>query len=172
MPQPCRLEIGDTAQRHVVPYCPKTPAGWPVYSDDAPNWIFLFVSQRREGRAAEKQKARAGRWPRSINRPPRWGFTICWSDRSGHQLPFRRSNARFPLTPTLSLGERENHFPPLGRAEALPVVERARSSAPLPKGEGWGEREARVREPQRCSRQKYIRLLALDLPATRVTLEP
>src|ERR1700745_595112 len=52
---------------------------------------------------------------------------------------------RFPLTPALSLGERENRFPVVektprpGLLGALPTI------LPLPKGEGRGEGEERVR---------------------------
>src|SRR2546426_2988844 len=56
-----------------------------------------------------------------------------------------RSNAHFPLTPTLSLGERENHFrsfdePPLSQSPNA-----CARALPLPKGEGRGEGEPGMR---------------------------
>ncbi len=56
----------------------------------------------------------------------------------------------FPLTPALSLRERENqgshcdNFNRLGCSNALPMM------LPLPEGEGRGEGEQTVRIPERC----------------------
>src|SRR5439155_16495367 len=56
----------------------------------------------------------------------------------------------FPLTPALSLRERENQRPRcdnskwLGFSNALPII------LPLPEGEGRGEGERSVRIPERC----------------------
>ena len=52
-----------------------------------------------------------------------------------------RSNAHFPLTPTLSLGERENHFPSFDEPGPSQSPNPCATALPLPKGEGWGEGE-------------------------------
>jgi len=46
------------------------------------------------------------------------------------------SDAAFPLTPALSLGERENRRPLLAEAGRVGTFETRASSFPLPKGEG------------------------------------
>src|SRR2546425_12839060 len=56
-----------------------------------------------------------------------------------------RSHTRFPLTPTLSLGERESHFPSFDEPETLQSPDACARALPLPKGEGWGEGEVRIR---------------------------
>jgi hypothetical protein len=53
----------------------------------------------------------------------------------------RQSDAAFPLTPALSLGEREDVRQRVREADTLGTVERLSSVLPLPKGEGWGEGE-------------------------------
>src|SRR6185369_13403506 len=63
---------------------------------------------------------------------------------AAHELLFERadfgnSNVAFPLTPALSLGERENRSPVL-RQSAVPLCsESGIMRLPLPKGEGRGE---------------------------------
>jgi hypothetical protein len=47
----------------------------------------------------------------------------------------------FPLTLTLSLGEREPPPARLGNFDALRFGDRQARTLPLPKGEGWGEGE-------------------------------
>jgi hypothetical protein len=44
-----------------------------------------------------------------------------------------------PLTPTLSLGERENRRQSAGESERLGMDENRAWLLPLPEGEGWGE---------------------------------
>ena len=52
----------------------------------------------------------------------------------------------FPLTPSLSLGERVNHSAPfVGTSWLTDVQPRRQMLLPLPKGEGWGEGEGSVR---------------------------
>jgi hypothetical protein len=47
----------------------------------------------------------------------------------------------FPLTPALSLGEREPRIPSLWTTRRLGWSQTWQVSLPLPKGEGWGEGE-------------------------------
>src|SRR5438445_3189457 len=61
-----------------------------------------------------------------------------------------RSHARFPLTPTLSLGERESHFPSFDEPEPLQSPDACARALPLPKGEGWGGGGVRFR-PGPCT---------------------
>jgi hypothetical protein len=62
----------------------------------------------------------------------------------------RSSATPFPLTPALSLGERENPFPSFGETgrgnlqSAAEIKKSAESLFPLPEGEGQGEGEAGV----------------------------
>jgi len=58
----------------------------------------------------------------------------------------REPNVTFPLTPTLSLGERENRSPILsdpdaGKMQRIPNSQACQTVRPLPRGEGWGEGE-------------------------------
>src|SRR5438034_9606227 len=62
-------------------------------------------------------------------------FLLC-SQRVG------RSEISFPLTPALSLGERENRRPLLGEGDAGGLTKPLEKVHPLPKGEGRGEGEA------------------------------
>ena len=57
-----------------------------------------------------------------------------------------QSDAVFPLTPALSLGERENRRQSVGKAEITERVERCALLLPLPKGEGRGEGEQDARQ--------------------------
>src|SRR5437867_1895436 len=54
-----------------------------------------------------------------------------------------RSRGRFPLTPTLSLREREDNRPRAGTDGASRWVESLAAVPPLPEGEGWDEGERR-----------------------------
>src|SRR5579883_580125 len=55
-------------------------------------------------------------------------------------------DSTFPLTPSLSLGERVNHFAPLvGTSRAMNLKPSRQRPLPLPKGEGWGEGEGSAR---------------------------
>ena len=56
----------------------------------------------------------------------------------------RRKHAPFPLTPTLSLRERENHRQSDGETKVVETFERRRCGLPLLKGEGRDEGEASV----------------------------
>src|ERR1035437_6546774 len=53
----------------------------------------------------------------------------------------------FPLTPALSPRERENSRQSVGESEATGAWARRLVALPLPKGEGWGEGEQRLRSP-------------------------
>src|ERR1019366_381199 len=52
-----------------------------------------------------------------------------------------QSDVAFPLTPALSLRERENAGQRVAETGTSEIVERLPSVLPLPKGEGWGEGE-------------------------------
>ena len=58
-----------------------------------------------------------------------------------------KSDVVFPLTPALSLRERENYRQRSGEASTLGIVERLAALPPLPKGEGRGEGEQAARPP-------------------------
>jgi len=57
----------------------------------------------------------------------------------------------FPLTPTLSLGEREKPRRRWDRAVRVGLARRWLTRLPLPKGEGWGEGESDVPTPGRAA---------------------
>src|SRR5579883_1199352 len=60
----------------------------------------------------------------------------------------RVARAPFPLTPSLSLGEREQHLPRWLQAHGAGCAnQRSKMVHPLPKGEGWGEGEGSARNP-------------------------
>src|SRR5438309_11307366 len=71
-----------------------------------------------------------------------------------------RSHTRFPLTPTLSLGERERPCARVRRWRGPWFVERWEVVLPLPKGEGWGEGEVRVR-PSPCAVEDLCKVQSL-----------
>jgi hypothetical protein len=88
------------------------------------------------------------------------GFTCAWARDIQHipkataTVPARklrhigrrsRSDVAFPLTPALSLGERENGRQRLREAGIAGKVERLKSMPPLPRGEGRGEGEQAAR---------------------------
>jgi hypothetical protein len=52
-----------------------------------------------------------------------------------HPQILRRTSAPFPLTPALSLGEREHHRPCSGTVEVPRIVARRGANLPLPEGE-------------------------------------
>src|SRR5206468_2483842 len=56
----------------------------------------------------------------------------------------RESSITFPLTPTLSLREREWRG---GIHTGMRIIRRTWAILPLPKGEGWGEGEGNVGSP-------------------------
>src|SRR5205809_168238 len=63
----------------------------------------------------------------------------CTLHASGASEANSRSHTCFPLTPTLSLGERERRCARVRRLRGRWFVERWEMVLPLPKGEGWGE---------------------------------
>jgi hypothetical protein len=94
---------------------------------------------------------------------------LVWVSLTGGAYALGYSDGSFPLTPTLSLGERENSWPALEKSVELahsPVLHAAKPAgaagtliarndsrqallSPLPEGEGWGEGEQRVRSATR-----------------------
>jgi len=60
------------------------------------------------------------------------------------------SKGFFPLTPTLSLGERESHRPFRYESGAHNLFKWLAAIPPLPKGEGWGEGEQTLSTPRRA----------------------
>jgi protein ImuB len=67
-----------------------------------------------------------------------------------------KSGHSFPLTPTLSLRERENGSAGSLQSEALEFAERRAKSPPLPEGEGRGEGEGDVLSPELCLHDKPV----------------
>ena len=61
--------------------------------------------------------------------------------------PLAIAGGLFPLTPTLSLGERENGRLSVGESETLSLFENRTPRLPLPGGEGRGEGEQVLRTP-------------------------
>src|SRR5436190_65134 len=56
----------------------------------------------------------------------------------------------FPLTPALSLRERENQGPHCDNSKRLRLSNALPTMLPLPEGEGRGEGEQSARIPERC----------------------
>ena len=84
----------------------------------------------------------------------------------------------FPLTPILSLGERENRVRPVAPPVALGFFSRRCAGLPLPEGEGWGEgkgnslRRAGAASTARLFKLGFLLLLLLPghlIAATNVT---
>ena len=81
-------------------------------------------------------------------------LTRRWNPRSFRaNCAAGRTDALFPLTPALSLRERERCVPHPAQTEALRFIVSRDAILPLPKGEGWGEGEetARNRATRRFS---------------------
>jgi 5-methyltetrahydrofolate--homocysteine methyltransferase len=74
------------------------------------------------------------------------------------------SRARFPVTPALSLGERENRLPAQGEPATVSdsaAVETSNSGprpSPLPQGEGQGEGEGTIQPPNASEPVRALRL--------------
>src|SRR5262245_24440809 len=69
---------------------------------------------------------------------------VLWQSSHAKAKTFRptRGNDLFPLTLTLSLGEREQRASRRAKRRTVDCSPRQRTVHPLPKGEGWGEGEA------------------------------
>jgi hypothetical protein len=65
-------------------------------------------------------------------------------DLATESLAFDISDVPFPLTPALSLRERENHLPCCKKREPFEFAQTRAKQLPLPQGEGWGEGEQSV----------------------------
>jgi hypothetical protein len=59
--------------------------------------------------------------------------------------PIANMNGPFPLTPALSLGEREHRMPRHENSGSAGKLDTGRMILPLPKGEGRGEGKRRYR---------------------------
>ena len=55
--------------------------------------------------------------------------------------PLSELGVSFPLTPALSLGEREHRSTARANPNGLRFADRLAKMPPLPEGEGWGEGE-------------------------------
>src|SRR5512134_2302574 len=85
-----------------------------------------------------------------------------------------RGDAPFPLTPTLSLGERANRSRPTDTAPALEPSRRLDDESPLPWGEGQGEGEVgllplHARDESRNGRTARVHRRSRRLPKTTMT---
>ena len=85
--------------------------------------------------------------------PPRAGTA---ANQASHAATAR---VLFPLTPALSLGERETTRPSVAKAESPGIVECGTAPLPLPEGEGWGEGEGtlRIASPHDRDREGRVR---------------
>jgi hypothetical protein len=63
--------------------------------------------------------------------------------------------ALFPVTPALSLEERENHRARVRRFHASALLQRRLVRLPLPKGEGWGEGEGSNWPATTCENESH-----------------
>src|SRR5258708_31866680 len=105
-----------------------------------------------------RNRLRGRDWPRSWRRRPpgksprnyRWqmggGWKFLRSCRHDAHFPGKRKRAHVqisyllsPLTPALSLRERENRHQPVVESELMRTFERRAPLPPLPEGEGRGE---------------------------------
>jgi len=64
-----------------------------------------------------------------------------FASRSGRFVRWDRMGGCFPLTPSLSLGERENRRPSVDETDGPQILRGVRVLFPLPEGEGQGEGE-------------------------------
>src|SRR6185369_1203017 len=80
---------------------------------------------------------------------------------SENSVPIVLTTVSFPLTPALSLGERETRIPAFGTKRRWGLAEDWRTILPLPRGEGRGEGEGRVRVPRghTCKERSIVREL-------------
>src|ERR1044071_2214068 len=72
--------------------------------------------------------------------------------------------APFPLTPALSLGQRENRIPSIGKTERFNLIKTRAAHPPLPQGEGRGEGEQSSKYPHHTQNE-------ISRPATRAQLK-
>ena len=80
--------------------------------------------------------------------------------------PAKRDGAMehpFPLTPALSLGERENRCPRVGVLDGHEIVESREAWLPLPWGEGWGEGERAITAARASKKVSRALGASLDL---------
>src|SRR5207245_2535817 len=79
-----------------------------------------------------------------------------WSWLTKSNLSGGSSHSQFPLTPALSLGEREERRPRGGCRGAPQWIASLAAMPPLPEGDGWGENSPKRRfarcphEPSNC----------------------
>ena len=76
----------------------------------------------------------AGRGMRSAERRQ-----SSWGDVTAACIHAEWTRSLFPLTPALSLGEREKHRHFVARARTFPLSTRGAMLSPLPEGEGQGD---------------------------------
>ena len=76
------------------------------------------------------------------------GFRIGERIRLFRRAIAARFSISFPLTPTLSLGEREERHTLQGNRTVSALDARFEIRPPLPKGEGWGEGERDNQRPK------------------------
>ncbi len=82
----------------------------------------------------------------SFGRSPAHGQTEPNSGGAGNFQYKTATNNPLPLTPTLSLGERENRRQSAGESETVGTFDGCALQLPLPKGEGRGEGEQALRK--------------------------
>ena len=68
---------------------------------------------------------------------------------------------RFPLTLTLSLGEREQQGSTFENSDGLRFADRLLNVLPLPKGEGWGEGNPDLPTPTLSEKREMHRFTIL-----------
>ena len=79
----------------------------------------------------------------------------------------RHFHYRFPLTPALSLREREARRPILRQPDAPEWFERRARILPLPEGEGRGEGEERVELAGEAANSLHSTILDFQSPSSR-----